>query len=146
MSRPLRGLAAGVLWAVLVLLLTGCNRPTGVVSGTIHVQGKPVSRGLITFLSEVEERDAFNAAIINGTYRTNPIPCGPARIIVVVTPPADANKPARIRDSGDEQPVLRPGSGKSKSLDLSRYHRPDTSGLQIVVKRGENTFDADLKP
>jgi hypothetical protein len=135
-----------MLLAVLILLLTGCNRPTGVVSGTIHVQGKPVSRGLITFLSEVDERDAFNAAIINGSYRTSPIPCGPARIIIVVTPQPAANKTAKAMDSGDEQPVIRPGSGKSKSVDLSRYHRPDTSGLQLEVKRGENTFDADLQP
>jgi hypothetical protein len=142
MTRTLRPSARApfALLALLALFGAGCGQQTGVVSGKVTIEGKPLPRGLITFLSDVGNKDAFNAAIIDGEYRTAAIPCGPAKIMILPT----AGPPKSEKGGNDLQPGARAGAA-AKPVVPDRYQSPDTSGFEITVKPGDNDFTADLK-
>jgi hypothetical protein len=127
----------------LLLAATGCGSGgTGVVAGKVTVGGQPVREGTITFLSEVGKRDAYTAAIINGEYKTSPIPCGMAKIIIMERegPPA----PETLGRGNDNRPTAKKGAPAAPPKIDAKYHDPGTSGLEIEVKRGENPRDFDL--
>jgi hypothetical protein len=145
MSRLLHGLAACLL--VFALLGAGCGGPRGkgTVSGKITVGGKPLSKGLITFLSQVGNKDSYNAAIVNGEYQTGEIPVGPATIVILPAMRASPNTPPEEAKSGDLIPQGKPGG--SKTMDVpEKYHSANTSALQTTIKPGVNDFSTDLVP
>jgi hypothetical protein len=145
MHQALCRLAPRIALVLMVLLHAGCGKPMGVVAGKITLRGKPLSRGLITFLSEVDNQDAFSAAIINGEYRTSPIPCGPAKIIIIPGSTSTKQGPPVETGGSDRHPAARrrkPGLQQSVPF---RYHHARTSGLQLNIDKKENTFNADLK-
>ena len=123
--------------ALVAFALTGCAPVTGTVKGKITVNGKPLPAGLITFHSEVENHDAFSAAIQDGQYETGPIPAGSCKVTVVLSSVA---KPAA---GGSDRGRVRAGG----TIEVpEKYGRADTSGLTFTVKPGANTFDQDLTP
>jgi hypothetical protein len=141
MSRAPSPRAAFALLALLALFGAGCGQQTGVVSGKVTIEGKPLPRGLITFLSDVGNKDAFNAAIIDGEYRTAAIPCGHAKIMIL---PTEGPPKSEKGGGNDLQPGARPAAA-AKPVVADRYQDPDTSGFEITVKPGDNDFNADLK-
>lgn len=134
-----RRLAPWLLLAAVCLI--GCGPPPkGTVSGKITVNGKPLPEGLITFLSQVGKKEVSNAKIKNGEYQTDEMLAGPAKIVII---PTLAQETIPV-DKGDVRP---PPKGKAKSLDVpSKYQDANTSGLEITVNAGANTFDKDLVP
>lgn len=138
MKRTPRRLAVALV-AVVALFSVGCGQGTGVVTGKVTLDGKPLPRGLITFLSEVGKKDAFSAAIIDGEYRTDPIPCGPAKVTVIATD----GPPTEEKGGSDLQAGPRPGT-KTMVVIPDRYQKPDTSGFELTIKPGENPFNADM--
>jgi hypothetical protein len=131
--------------AVLVLLALGCGSPTGAVSGKITVGSKPLPRGLITFLPQTGNRDPFNAAIVNGEYRREGVPCGKALIAIIGSDTTSETGPPKKTGRSDLNPTPKPRWGQKMIIVPARYHSPDKSGFQIDIKKGENTFNADLK-
>lgn len=124
-------------FALVAVTLAGCAPATGTVSGTITINGKPLTAGQITFQSEVGNHDAFSAPITDGHYETGPIPAGPCKVTVIHSSVA---KPAA---SGNDLVQAR----GSRSIAVpDKYGRADSSGLTFTVKSGANTFDRDLQP
>lgn len=138
LARPL---AAG-LFVVSLASLAGCgNDPgRGSVKGKITVNGKPLAKGLITFLTSSGNKDPYSSAITNGEYAIPDMPAGPAKVYII--PPLTSEPPPV--DKGDLVPAARPGQKKLVVPD--KYQNPETSGLSLVVQKGENKFDADLTP
>src|SRR5262245_18457053 len=136
MKRLLRVCARLVPGAVLTLALfcLGCGG-TGVVSGKVTVNGVALPKELITFLSEVGNKDVYNAAIADGVYRTAEIPCGPAKVIII---PALGEGPPPEAKGIDLRPPVRPVRGKANVQVPAKYQSADTSGLQLTIKPGEN--------
>jgi hypothetical protein len=145
MVRLFHGLAACLLLGLL-LGGVGCGgRAKGTVSGKITVNGKPLSRGLITFLSQVGTKDPHNAAIINGEYKTDPIPVGPAKILVVPALRTPSEQPPEEAKGGDRLPRSRP-TAKTADAVPEKYQSGNTSPLEMTIKPGENDFSKDLAP
>jgi hypothetical protein len=140
-----RGSGSLLYLALASVSAAGCvSPPPGTVSGKVMTpDGKPLPKALITFLSEVGNKDVFNAAIVNGKYLTSEIPAGPAKVVIM---PALEHEKA----GGAQVPVgkgndLAP-SGKKGIEVPAKYQNADTSGLLVMVQSGENTFDVDLRP
>jgi hypothetical protein len=124
-------------FALATVFLAGCAPATGTVQGKITINGMPLPAGLITFLSEVGNHDAFSATIKDGKYETGPIPAGPCKVTVVhssvARPAAGGSDLGRARTTGVVEVP-------------DKYGRADSSGLTFTVKPGANTFDQNLTP
>jgi hypothetical protein len=149
MSRSLRGsvrAAHAALLGLAVALCAGCGSGgVGVISGKVTVEGKPLKKGSIHFLSEVGNRDAFTASISDGTYRIPDVPAGPAKVYIS-TPPEQPD-PETGPKGGDLLPPPKLTTGpRPKSPIPEKYLSADTSELSLTVKKGENTFDVNMVP
>ena len=133
--------AAPLALVALAALAAGCGpHASGTVEGKITVHGKPLPAGLITFESEVGNRDAYSAQIQDGAFKTGPIPAGPCKITVINS---TASGPPPV-GGNDLSPTRAPRAGVVEVP--VKYGRSDTSGLTFTVKEGTNTFDQDLTP
>jgi hypothetical protein len=122
----------------VVLLPTGCGEQTGRVKGKITVGGVPLKRGLITFVSDAGNKDAFAAAIIDGVYESDPIPVGRAKITISNSLDEEVDRST----ANDLVPVRK--RGQKGTQVPAEYGDPDRSGLTIEIGPGMNTFDKDL--
>lgn len=145
----------GCILALLSLTACGKSESTGTVTGTIKSQGKPIPRGLITFLPEKGE--PWNCAIIDGKFDSGPIPTGPYQIIIALNELAmeagvGAKAPAANKGAigeglgaGDGKAAPAAANTKAKKFVLDpRYGDATTSGLSMTVEPGPNTYDQDL--
>jgi len=136
---------------VVVLALAGCfwTAPTGVVTGTVRFDGKPVAAGRITFLCDGGDKPVFFADITDGAYRIERAPVGGARVTVqtFAAPSSTGNVPT---PPGAAPPLPIPANvprvGKPISGFPERYLNPNTSGLTLEIKLGPQTQDFDLTP
>ncbi len=140
-SSPLKLVVAFVLPAIFV----GCGGSSGPemarVSGKVTYQGKPLTKGTISFISNDPSGSNANSVIgPDGSYSlqtTNPndgAVVGEYRVIVSDIDPNALNTPA------PGEPVK-----KQERLIPEKYEKPDTSGLTRKVVSGSNSFDIALE-
>ena len=108
----------------------GCGMsgtPTGQVSGTVQVRGKPLTKGTVNFLMKEKGIGAEAPIDATGKYAF-PTPLEAGTYAVSVTPP-----PA--------EPV-RPGTRPPRvSQEIpAKFREPTSSGLTYTVKRGSNDY------
>jgi hypothetical protein len=130
-SSPVR------LWRPLFVVLTGvvvgCSSGKGSVSGRVTLNGAPLPAGVISFHSEVGNREVCNAAVRDGGYSLDGVPTGKALVTVTSTqanPRGDTGSPASL----------------GRAAVPARYAKPGTSGLSLTVQPGSQTFPVDLTP
>jgi len=147
-----------VLPAVVLMLLAGCDDPTGLarrypVSGTVTYNGVPLAQGNINFIpTGASETDrAATAAIENGRYTlttaTENDGAFPGTYDVTITSTeADLTKVKENMKggSGHQDDVLK-ATRNAKSLIPKKYGFPDQSGLKAEVTTGSNRIDFPLK-
>jgi hypothetical protein len=145
MPGLLRRLAPCLLLAGLFAVSAGCSARKGTVSGKVTVEGKPLQRGLITFLSQVGNKEAANAAIIDGKYETGEILAGPTKVVIAhgLDQSRGAEGPEKAKDRGDALPQEKRNATAQTVPD--KYMSADSSGLEFTVKPGTNEFSVDLK-
>jgi hypothetical protein len=151
-ARVLRG--AGWRLAALLplaLLLAGCGRGKGTVSGKVTLNGEPIPWGRITFLSQVGDKTPHSSRIVNGKYTINDCPAGPVKIAVesIEAKAVDTSKvpPKMLERSRQAGAVEPPAEVVGKHLPIpARYADPDKSGLDYTVESGSATHDIPLKP
>lgn len=146
---------------VALLILGGCSDggysgPSGDVTGTVKVGGKPAPDGTsVTFISDKGHTGSGTVSgdgkyqlvtVIEGS-KLDTVPVGSYR--VCVTPPASA--PA-TSDADYEKQMQAAGSGKGPEVTQTpasaipaKYHTTTTSGLSFDVKEGPNTIDIELQ-
>jgi hypothetical protein len=122
---------AAVLLALLVL--TGCDRGRGDVSGIVTFNGKPLPGGMVTFVAVNGQAEASRIGE-DGTFTITNIPAGPVRITVVTQPPV------RMQENGKAFEPL----GKYVAIP-ERYRDPEMSGLTFEVKRGFQQCELPLQ-
>jgi hypothetical protein len=107
-----------LLVAVLVVLLAGCGKPTGSVSGTVRYQGQPVE-GTIVFLPAdgSDYREASEAPIQQGHYDLRSVPVGKKTIGLTGSIPGPDQKPAYLSLDVTANRTLDLHEG-SQTLDL----------------------------
>lgn len=134
-----------VISCVLSAFVVGCGGSGGPemarVSGKVTYQGKPLTKGTISFISVNPDGSNANSVIgPDGSYSlqtTNPndgAVVGEYRVIVSDVDPNALNTPA------PGEPVK-----KQERTIPEKYEKPDTSGLTKKVESGSNTFDIALE-
>lgn len=131
-SRRRRGhrlaMVACVAWC-----LAGCGRATGPatypVSGTVTLDGKPLSKGNVIFYPEAENMPAVMGKLADGRY-SFPAVAGRQRVAIQ----AVADKP---REVGKGLPPV------FESIVPSRYNESTTLSADVSPE-GPNRFDFDL--
>jgi len=131
------------LLAVLALGLCGCGG-AGRVSGTVTRDGQPVRSGVITFVSKDGKGTALASIKKDGTYTAASVPVGDASVILVnameepdFTAPVSASeaaKPSGKRAAPPKAPMVIP----------EKFGKPETSGLTLTVRSGDNPYDIDV--
>jgi hypothetical protein len=129
-----------------------------VVKGKVTLGKKPLPSGTVMFYG----KDGITAtAHINpdGTYEMADAPLGECKVTVTVQtlPPGDTMVAGRLKGKGPKMPAgPRDPSKESPELPSApqvpkevvpidtKYSSPETSGLSITVKKGEQTYDIDL--
>ncbi len=135
------------------LLSVGCGKepankiagPKGTVSGTVMLDGKPVSGGAhVNFTHQKLALVASSPVAADGSYSlelldTMQLPVGIYK--VAVTPPAKAAM-------SPEEAMKLQAEGKlteDTSPIPTKYFRADDSPIKYEVKEGENKFPIELK-
>jgi hypothetical protein len=137
--------AAGLLVTVFGLtLIAGCGPSHGTVTGTVTLNGQPVTDGQVSFLGQ-DGTIVTSMIDSSGKYRIAQFPVGLAK--VTVYPPMDmAAVGDTLKNQGKEKgPPKMIAPPQPKSDIPSRYSDPNTSNLTVEVRRGEMTFDIPLE-
>lgn len=120
----------------LLILTTGCGDPTRAkVTGTVTIDGKPISGGMIEFRPEAQDGPTAGVGIgPDGTYKTE---TATGRMVVVI----EGTKVVGQRKAYDtpDSPMI----DVVKSYIPARYNRK--SELRVDLKAGTNVCDFDLK-
>jgi hypothetical protein len=139
----LRNVRAVPLLVVLSLGLCGCGG-SGHVSGTVTRDGQPVRSGVITFVSKNGKGTALAPIKKDGTYTAANVPAGDTSVILVnaveepdFTGPVSA--PEAAKPSG--KPAV---ATKVPTVIPEKFGKPETSGLALTVRSGDNRYDIDV--
>lgn len=130
MIRTLGGLCVLILCCTL-----GCGGSTSSVSGRVTLDGRPLTKGTITFSPTGNAPAAIGQISSSGTYRlfvgtSSSVPPGQYQVTIVATELVEPT-------ATDPSPLPTP-------LTPEKYNNPATSGLSAEVKAGSNSFDFKL--
>jgi len=142
-KRPLFSLAAVLTLAGIFSFGTGCSKIGGDVTGSVTLNGKPMTAGSVTF--HYEGGVNASAAIgTDGSYHLVKPPKGTANVTVE---PPDLNTGAGVGSGGNVKPVSTKLSEQPKTTKPEpvwipdKYKNPKTSGLSITVSGSNQSFD-----
>ena len=159
-----------VLGALLLAGAVGCGGGKGTVSGKVTLDGKPLPAGKISFVGA--NGKATTADITDGQYTASNVPTGDVKVTVQTNsikqeadsllasnrygsvgsrPAARSKLPANVKEHLQEEAARNAEMLKRGKELLARYRpvpgkygKPDSSGLQVSVTRGDNSFDVPL--
>jgi hypothetical protein len=118
---------------LLALLLAGCGRGWGQISGTVRYKGKPLPMGAITFYDEAN-RAEHSLIDSNGNYEVHKVAAGKVKVTISaplpIFMPGDTKTPKRFAKMPKDFP--------------RRYADPEKSGLERDIQKGSQTIDFDL--
>jgi hypothetical protein len=138
--------AGVILISAMMAILAGCGPSTGVVSGTITLNGQtPNRKGLqITFMAV---NGQTTGAIVgeDGTYSASGVLAGENGVGLVYVPSlvSDGKTPGRRPDNAPAA-VVEPASANPIAKTL---RHASTSGLKLTVEPSKrNVFNYDVAP
>jgi hypothetical protein len=128
--------ACGLL-GLLLLAGAGCgSNRSAEVAGTVRFKDRPLASGSVTFV-DAEGKRAHSPIAPDGRYTVRGLATGPAQVCVSSHPPVPA---------GLLRPEEQRGHAATAVAIPARYARPETSGLEVQVRRGRQERDLDLTP
>jgi hypothetical protein len=157
--RPRTNTVIRVAFLLFLVLLAGCSRSTGRVSGKVLYNGNPLPGGRLTFLPREARQNPIPAVInADGHYEAT-LPVGEVTIVVdnrelqSVSIGAPPNMPREFQLPIQKAEVKPPAEPNAQEGTLSgkyvlipeKYYLAETSDLKHMVKRGTETFDIELK-
>ncbi len=139
LQRSFTGWVGGLLLSVS---LFGCGaggevKETGTVSGTVVLDGKPVTKGLVSFSMAAEGAGALADLDANGGFKFE----GPLQVgeyVVTVGPPR--------QDPNSGPKTFIKIDPKDYASIPKKYYSETTSDLKAHVIEGENKIELELKP
>ncbi|HTU93436.1 MAG TPA: hypothetical protein VMF69_25375 [Gemmataceae bacterium] len=124
-------LGAGMAMSLL-LVVVGCGKRMGDVSGTVSYQGTPLPNGDVAFFDK-NNLLVGSSPIVNGKYRIRRVPSGTVTITVTVLPPPKSAAGGKSTSASSEFIALPP-----------MYGDPAKSGLTFPVKPGSQKHPIEL--
>jgi hypothetical protein len=138
--------------AVLALLvLTGCGKGQGVVTGTVTFKDRPLIYGSVVILAS--DGIPRNAHILpGGSYTLPDVPCGDARLAVHSPDPAQMDELLEAEKIKIKKGLSQSLERKLPDIDRAKwfpippaYGDFEKSGLELSVQKGSNSYDIRLK-
>jgi len=155
-------LSVGVCLALFLLpLVSGCGpdyKSRAVVKGKVTIGKKALTTGTVMFYGK-NGVTASAPIDTQGHYEMKDAPLGDCQITVTVTAlPMDPTVKARLsgKGSGPKMPEMKNPEESSPDLPSAptvpkevvripdKFAKPETSGLQYKVEKGEHTHDIEL--
>jgi hypothetical protein len=149
-----RGLAIAIC-SVALITTGGCNSgpPTGDVSGTVTMDGQPVTNAIVTFVPQNGGQNAIGKTDDSGKYELyrrgdRGALLGP-HTVVITTVQEPSGPVEEISSDSDEYLKQATGGNRSdydraivKEPIPARYNKQSTLNAEVV--KGQNTFDFAL--
>lgn len=136
------------LGMLLVVTLGGCLRAPNRVTGIVRLDGQPLTSGRVTFLCDGKGRPAISGSISSdGSYAIDDPPVGRAMVSVETFKVPPRPKPGVDPLSGvdyEAEWVAEWGDAGPYVPIPSRYASPTSSGLEVMIVPGAQTFDIEL--
>jgi hypothetical protein len=130
-----------VILCSLILVLSGCGKPTAQVSGVVKFKGKALTSGVVVFLEPETGRGTPPAEIqTDGTYFIPVASVGTAMILIETPRP---NRPEGLPKDSPEVRLYEIQAATYVAVPL-RYTDFKNSGVTTELKSGPNTFDIEL--
>ena len=127
---------------MLSFLTIGCGDsgpPKASVTGKVTFEGKPVTKGTVTFLAiDPKGRNATGAIGPDGSYTLQTETAGDGALLGDYVVGISA-RDDEVLDYTPPKPI------PPKYLVPAKYEDPKTSELKATVKSGSNSFPFDLK-
>jgi hypothetical protein len=147
------------LLIVVPLVLSGCNKPLGALSGTVTLQGLALDGGVITFYNTDKDSGISPMAFEigrDGTYNATGLPFGSYAIGITndaepamasaATIDKNAIANANAAEAGNPQvPLGSAAPAKSKMIIPEKYIDPLNSGITFLVEAPKADFSFELK-
>jgi hypothetical protein len=123
-----------------MVALLGCGQEGGTVTGTVRYKGEAVSAGSVAFYGANEQ---IATALINhdGSYKAVKVPLGPVRVAVITPAPRTARLGIVQKLKKDQAPP----PPANPAVVPRKYGHPATSGLELTVAKGTQTYEIDVK-
>jgi hypothetical protein len=142
-TNPIYLHSAGLIFCLL--MLSGCGKSVGELSGVVAYQGKPLPVGQIVLYCDGGDAPVITRWIRDGAFSIDAAPVGNARVAVLTFPPSNVQGPGGLR-SPKPIDVPQPPVGQYVSIP-TKYRHPKTSGLSTTVTQGHNLpLHFDLAP
>jgi len=168
-AAPVRGAVA--LFAVGLIVVAGCNKPVGSVSGRVTYQGKALKGGGVTFVSANGDRSFAGSIGPDGSYKVPELVGGTYKVTVdnnslkgqeksgaggTAAPPplvpagakggapAGANLPEGYVAS-DPNAMKANATGANYTAIPPKYLKAETTDVEYTFKGGDDTFNVELK-
>jgi hypothetical protein len=135
--------AAPCVFAISFLWVAACSPGTGSVSGTVTMDGKPVTDITISFVSD-SGYIVSALADAEGRYAIDGAPVGPTKVSIQAQTVMDEPAQQSIKKMKGVAP--KPSPSKSKVPINPRYGDTAKSGLGLTVKPGKNEYNITLTP
>lgn len=147
----------GASLGLAALLCAGCGPATTTMSGTVTYKNKPLTSGIVTF---VTDQGSANGTIDKeGSYTVETVPVGTAKVSVFSSggtstttknfgPPGGKDRMTTPKGIPPEAEKAFAGAkqGATGVNIPSKYSDPNTSDLKVEVKSGQNPpFNIELK-
>ena len=135
--------------ALALLATAGCGEATGDVRGVVTLDGQPLPRARVTFLSEGDNKAFFAISGDDGSYAITKCPVGPA-VITVETYRVRHGKRALSARAQERMRLEKPGFTPKAEADAkyvpipNHYGDPARSGLSYAVQRGPQEHNLEL--
>jgi hypothetical protein len=141
-----RRFTSAAVWVSLAL--AGCTGPTaGEVRGKVTFKGQPVLSGQLSVVSA--DGRVESCSIDDGLYFLRRAPVGQAQVAItgatyVPQPDQDLKEKMmkRAREPKSDKP--EPTTPENPGQVPAKYMNPQTSGLTLEVKAGQQVHDFDL--
>jgi hypothetical protein len=126
-----------LMLSLFALVVAGCGKRMGEVSGTVKYRGQVLPSGNVTFFG-ADKQIVGSSSITDGKYKVPQVPPGEVKI-TVTTPPAANQMANRAPAPPKDMPPPIASIGIPQ-----QYGNPEQSGLNYNVKPGSQEHPIDL--
>jgi hypothetical protein len=92
---------------VVLVFVAGCGRtgpPTATLEGSVTLDGKPLEKGTISFVSQEKTGGSATAEIVAGPYRAEHVPRG--KVLVYLHATKDTGRMVEIMKGSPQQEII----------------------------------------
>jgi hypothetical protein len=145
---------AGIIFSAMItaIVIAGCAKPKGSVSGKVVYKGVPLKVGKITYVSQEDSMQVFGALIgEDGTFTVENVPYGSYKVCIDTTAnpsvgPPSSSAGGSSKGGGFSKPAgVKDKEVKSKPLDPDKASENFKSSNPDMMKAAKSNANASIE-